>query len=156
MNDNPYQSPKSVTSNPNDEAIKPIFSPGQIAFGSFWGGPFAAVYFLRANYLSLGRYAHAQKMTIVGLLISALIIALIPFLPEKFPNVVLPVLYSVAATQLARLTQLCKEDIEYSECYSFASNWVLFGIATLCLVMFLVIAIAVMFGLELMGVVSLS
>tara|TARA_B110000211_G_C13877212_1_gene463529 strand:+ start:475 stop:660 length:186 start_codon:yes stop_codon:yes gene_type:complete len=35
--------------------VKKLLSPNQIALGSFWGGPIAAVYYLRQNYLAMGK-----------------------------------------------------------------------------------------------------
>ena len=52
--------------------------------------------------------------------------------------------------------QLKKEEIEENDAYTFESNWKIFGIGTVTLILFLAIAIAVMFAMESVGLISLA
>ncbi|GGB14863.1 hypothetical protein [Agarivorans gilvus] len=136
--------------------VKKVLSPAQIAGGSFWGGPIATVYYLRKNYLLIGNEALAQKTLIYGAIFIIFLMAILPFLPEKFPNMVLPLAYCLAARQIAETTQLKKDQIEGSEEYTFESNWKIFGVGILTLLIFLIVAMAVMFALEAASIVSLA
>ena len=61
-----------------------IYSPTQIALGSFWGGSIAAVYFLRCNFLALGKEKDAQKTLVYGIVFNVVLLGILPFLPEEF------------------------------------------------------------------------
>ena len=133
-----------------------VLSPNQILAGSFWGGPIAAVYYLRRNYIALGKDDYAQKTLAYGIIIIVFLLGLLPFLPEKFPNMILPLAYSFAAMQLATSTQLRKQMIEESDEYEFESNFKIFGVGLVTLVFFLVSVALVIMMFESAGFVSLS
>lgn len=135
--------------------VKKLLSPNQIALGSFWGGPIAAVYYLRQNYLAMGKGEYAQKTLTYGMLLIVSLLGLLPFLPEQFPNMLLPLMYSVCAKQVAITTQLEKKNIEESEEYTFESNWNIFGVGILTLLLFCALALMVIFMLESLGLLIL-
>lgn len=136
--------------------VRKILSPTQIAGGSFWGGPIATVYYLRKNYISLGKVDYAQKTLIYGIIFLTCLLGIIPFLPEKFPNLLIPMIYCLSAKQIASATQMEKEQIEQSEEYTFESNWKILGVGILTLLLFMIIAIVVMFLLDASGLVILA
>ncbi len=136
--------------------ISKILSPTQIVGGSFWGGPIAAVFYLRRNYLVLGKEDFAQKTLVFGGLFIVLLLGILPFIPEQFPKFIIPALYCLSARQIATTTQLEKEQIEQSEEYTFESNWKIFGVGALTLVLFLVVAILIMFALDYFGLTSIA
>ena len=133
-----------------------IYSPNQILLGSFWGGPIAVVYFLYRNYTLLDNNEYAKKTIFLGSFLILVLLELLPFLPEKFPNMIIPLFYSLLGKQLAIQTQLSKENINNNENYLFESNWKIFGIGTLTLFIFLAISIAIMLGLESMDFINLT
>ena len=135
---------------------KKLLSPTQIAGGSLWGGPIATVYYLRRNYLSLGKDDYAQKTLLYGTIFIIFFMCFLPFIPEEFPNVVLPLIYCLSAQKIAATTQLEKEKIEQSEEYTFESNWKIFGVGILTLVLLFVMAVIVILGFEAAGFVSLA
>ena len=94
----------------------------------------AAVYFLRRNFQTLGNPDAARKTLWWGILFNIAITAVIPFLPDRFPNYVLPLAYSWAAHGIAASKQLSKEAIASSHEFSFASNWRVVGIALIFLI----------------------
>jgi len=57
--------------------------------------------------------------------------ALLPFVPDRFPNYVIPLLYSIAAGFVADKWQLRKQAILDSGKYQIQSNWRVFGMALL-------------------------
>ena len=123
----------------------PVYSPTQISWGSFLGGPAAAVYFLWKNFLTLGNEAAARNTLLWGSVFCGALVVILPFVPEKFPNFLLPVAYSIGAQQLAQNFQLPTQAIAKSEQYGFMSGWKVFGQAVLFLVVTLVVVFAIYF-----------
>ncbi|KXS53062.1 MAG: hypothetical protein AWU57_2555 [Marinobacter sp. T13-3] len=135
---------------------KKLLSPAQIAGGAFWGGPLATVYYLRKNYLALGKDDYAQKTLAYGVLFVIALLALLPFIPESFPNLVIPLGYCVAARQIAISTQMEKAQIEETEGYTFESNWKIFGVGALTLLAFFALALSVIMMFEKAGLLTLT
>ena len=132
-----------------------LYSPNQVAAAAFFGGPIAAIYVLWQNFRTMGN-DHAARQTIwIGAGLFILLLAVLPFLPESFPNSALPAGYTVAAFTIAHTYQMSKAAISGSEQYAFQSNWKVAGLA----VMFLVATAAVIFiellALDHLGVISL-
>ena len=131
-----------------------IYSPKQVFAGAFLGGPFAAVYFLRSNFQTLRQSDAARQTLWWGIAFNVAIAFIIPFLPERFPNYLLPLAYSWAARGIAASKQLTKEAIAASDEFSFASNWRVVAIAVLLLVATVTLWVAVFFVLACSGVGS--
>src|SRR2546430_5404072 len=106
-----------------------IYSPIQVAVSSFVGGPFAAVFVLWKNFQGLGSTSRAAQTVLWGTLLALLIFAGVAFLPERFPNYVIPIAYGGAAMSIAQQFQLSKKAILESEQYEIRSNWNVFGIS---------------------------
>ncbi|HEV8331697.1 MAG TPA: hypothetical protein VGQ22_09795 [Steroidobacteraceae bacterium] len=123
---------------------------------AFIGGPIAAVYVLRTNFEEMGRQADARWALIYGLAFIAALFAILPFLPEKFPNVAIPVGYSVAVGQIVEYKQLSKNAIRQSGHYEFQSNWRVMTVSAVSLVLVMVLLIAWMLLLAQLGVISLE
>jgi hypothetical protein len=142
---NPYTPPQS------DISVEPsmarpgagkAFSPVQAGLGTFLGGPLAGTYFLRANFLAMGAPGKARAATIGGLVVTALILLAMPFLPEKMPGYIIPIGYTVAARLLVERMQLTKKQIAESPDWTFQSNWRVAGVATVGFALFAGIAFA--------------
>jgi hypothetical protein len=129
-----------------------IYSPLQVLAASFVGGPFAAVFVLWKNFQGLGRSSRAAHTLLWGILLALLIFAILPFLPDKFPNSPIPIAYSVAAMSIAQQSQLSKKAILESEQYEMHSNWNVFGISVGFLVVTAVIVIAALYFMVDFGV----
>ncbi len=132
-----------------------IYTPAQIALGSLWGGPIAAVYFLHQNFTALTRAREAGLTLVLGSLAVIAFVLALPLLPENFPTLLLPAGYSLLAVVVALRNHPSKETIANGFLYDFHSNWrvVLSGLIALGLI--IVLAIAVMLGLSLIGVLDL-
>jgi hypothetical protein len=113
-----------------------IFSLKQVGAGTFLGGPLAAIYFLKKNCDALGQREKSRNIVMAGGFLTLCLIALLPFLPESFPNAAIPAGYTAGATAYAR--QLIPD----AEGFGKFSGWRVFGVALLCIVLFLAMVIA--------------
>lgn len=118
-------------------AGRPLFTPRQVYAGSMLGGPFAAVYFIWKNFKTLGDGRRARRTLALGGVLSALFVLILPFLPEKTPNLVIPLGYSWLAFYLVKALQKSKEQIAASELFTFQSNWKVAGVGLLSLALLL-------------------
>ena len=132
-----------------------LYSPTQVTVGSFAGGPFAVVYMLWMNFRALGEAAEAKRMLIWGFVFVAAVFAILPMLPEGFPNYVLPITYSLGARLVAERFHLTKQAIKQSEHYGFQSNWNVFGISVGFLLAFMALAVVFVLALDETGLVRL-
>ena len=112
-----------------DKWGKPIYSPKQIFLGSFVGGPIAAVYFLRKNFLTLENDAAASQTLLFGIIFNIAFISLMIVLPKNFPNFVVPLGYCLVAQSISQSMQFKKESMTASSEFHFESNGKLVGIA---------------------------
>lgn len=111
---------------------------------------------MRSNYLALGKADEAQKALLIGAVLFLALIAVLPFIPDGFPNPAIPMMYSVLATKIAISTQPGKDEITQSEQYRLASNWGVFGLGILTMVASMVVMMAVFWGMESAGFISLD
>lgn len=132
-----------------------IYSPNQVYAASFFGGPFAAVYVILQNFRAMGNEAGARYAGIGGAAFVIAVMLILPFLPERFPNYVLPIVYSFVARQIAISAQMTKPAIQQSERYEFQPTWNVFGISVGFVLAFLVAAIAWLFALDAAGIIRL-
>lgn len=132
-----------------------LYTPLQIRAGAFLGGPFATVYFLSENFRVLGRLAVVKTTLIWGAAFVVGLIVLMPFIPDRFPNYVVPLAYAYAAGAVASKWQLQIKAIVDSEIYQIHSNWRVFGLALLFMVAFVLVLFVVLFCLNSIGVIHM-
>ncbi|WP_346838129.1 hypothetical protein [Microbulbifer sp. SAOS-129_SWC] len=156
MNNNPYEAPSAELGHLAQREPGEIYSPNQITAGSFLGGPIAAIYFLRSNYLIIGKLEHAKKVLVFGILFIIILIGIIPFVPENLPNLFIPFVYTLAAKQIAAATQPSREEIDKDTRYSFPSNWKVLGITLISAIIFIIVLAAAMFFMDGIGLINLS
>ncbi|MEP7036938.1 MAG: hypothetical protein ABI891_01230 [Acidobacteriota bacterium] len=77
-----------------------LFSVGQIILATFFGMPIAGCLLLARNYRQLGKNAVARQTLAAGVISTIVLLISSFFLPEKFPNMILPVAYCFAMRQL--------------------------------------------------------
>ena len=128
-----------------------LYTPLQIRAGSFLGGPIASVYFLRENFRVLGKASEAKTTLAWGIAFVICLWALLPFLPTRFRNYIVPLAYSIAAGSIAEKWQLQKQAIVDSGRYQFQSSWRVFGLALLFLFAFLIVGVVEYFCLVALG-----
>jgi len=132
-----------------------IYSPRQVLAGSFVGGPIAAVFMLWKNFQALQNRPGATQAIIWGVIFLVAVLLILPYLPDKFPNYVIPAAYSGAAFAIANQYQMPKQAILDSQHYTFQSNWNVFGIAVGFIVLFIVVIVAWLFALDHFGFITL-
>lgn len=118
--------------------VQLLYTPRQVLQGSFLGGPLAAVYYLWKNFQTLGNSSGAKWTLRYGLAFSILLLLLIPLLPERTPNLIIPLAYSWSAYFLVVRYQRSKEQISSSPELGFHSTWKVTGIALAGLITFAV------------------
>ncbi len=133
-----------------------IYSPNQIAIGTFLGGPLAAIFFLKRNFDTLGKEELSKQTLKIGLVVSLIIIAILPYLPEATPSILIPMLYLFPTIMVVKTFQISKDEIMNAEEYSFQSSWKVFGISLGWMLVFLVASILFMFLLESVGMLNLD
>jgi hypothetical protein len=110
-----------------------MYSPWQIGSGAILGGPIAALYFLRANFIAMENNRLAKVTLLYGIPLVVAIFCLSCFLPTRL-NVGLTAAYVLGAREFARQFQLSKQAITEDPRYKLASNWRVFSIALICLI----------------------
>jgi hypothetical protein len=156
---NPYAPPSAAVRDSEPRAAislkARLYTPGQIRAGSFLGGPIAAAYLLRENFRALNRGPEARATVVWGVAFVVGLMALLPFLPTRFPNYLIPILYSIAAGSVADKWQLQKQAIVDSGGYQIQSNWRVFGMALLSMIAFMLIVVLEIFCLAAVGLLHL-
>ncbi len=133
-----------------------IYSPNQVALGTFLGGPLAAIFFLKHNFDTLGKEELAKQTLQIGIMASLVIIAVLPYLPEATPSMLIPMLYLFPTIMVVKTFQITKDEIMSAEEYSFQSSWKVFGLSLAWMLAFLVAAVLFMFLLESVGMLNLD
>jgi hypothetical protein len=133
-----------------------LYSSNQVKFGSFWGGPVAMVYFLHSNFVALGQPTATRQGLIWGVVFNITLLAVLPFLPDRFPHVVIPVAYSVMAGYIVDTWQLKNDAIGTSELYCFQSTWRVFGLGTAFLIAYFAVAAGLLLGLDALGIIHIQ
>lgn len=140
---NPYAPPKSETGFvPAKAGVQKVYSPTQGWAGTFLGGPLVGTYLLRANFAAIGKSKHARQATLWGVVLSAVILLSLPFLPERTPGYILPIAYSMTVRLIIERAQFTKNQIASSDKLAFHSNWRVLGVGLLGLVVFLILGVA--------------
>lgn len=58
------------------------YSKYQVLLGALLGGPFGTIFFLHRNFLAMSADDKARKTKIIGLILTAIMIAAMPVIPE--------------------------------------------------------------------------
>ena len=135
----------------------PLYTPWQAFAASFLGGPLAAIYVLRENFLCLEKDGEAQQTLLYGGAFMLVLLSVLPFLPESLSGAStgLTVAYSLGARQVVLSRQMSKEAIEQSPHHRFRSNWRVVGISVLSVAVFLLLFTGWTLALSALGLVEL-
>lgn len=132
-----------------------LYTPLQIGCGSFLGGPIAMVYFLWQNFKTLDNQNGTQYTFAGGILFNVGLLLLLPHLPDNFPGVVIPFVYSLTALSIAATWQLRRDAIAHSVHYRFQPNWRVVLISVTLLIIWLVAAYGLSIWLGYLGIIKL-
>jgi hypothetical protein len=98
---------------------------------------------LALNYRRLGHAAVAYVTVITGLAATALTLVIAFFLPDKFPNSVLPAAYTFGMYQFAKTFQGKDYAYRLANGGEKGSGWVATGIGIACLILVVAAILAV-------------
>ncbi|NKZ38421.1 hypothetical protein HF690_05545 [Oleiagrimonas citrea] len=142
--------------NLNLEAVsntRRVYSPIQSSFAAFLGGPLAAIWCMRRNFQALGKAESVRKTSLYGALVMLAMFLVLPFLPDKFPSFVIPVITIGVTQTLVQRLQFTKQVIIESRTLDFHSNWLVVGVGLLAMVLTLAAFVACVFALQYLGIV---
>jgi hypothetical protein len=104
---------------------KKLYKVSHIYFSTFLGGPLAGAYLLSENYKSLNNFEAAKRTWFVVVLFCVgliLALVLVP-LPDKVPNFIVPLAYSLVARYFAEKEQKIKIEQEMTLGAVYFSIW---------------------------------
>jgi len=128
-----------------------VYSPTQAALGSFIGGPIASVYFVFQNYQAINKREFASKALTFGGAIVVFLVALLPFLPDDFPNMVIPLATVVLTRVMVEKYQFDRKTIVEDESLNFHSGWRVFFVGVISFCLFIVSAMSFLILMDLLG-----
>ncbi len=134
---------------PTDPPAYSLYSPGQIALASFLGAPLAACWFWSRNDLRLGQPDRARQCLIWGVVGTVAVFLVAAFLPDRFPNLVLPIGYTVGLYHAAKQRHGAIVTQHLDAGGSLGSWWEVVGLGLLSLVLLLVVLFGVVFAISL-------
>jgi hypothetical protein len=82
-----------------------LYKPESVRIASFLGGPFAGAYLMHANEKAIGRMGKTWFIWGAAFVIMLLAFVLVFVLPDNFPTVIIPLLYSFAASGFTHYLQ---------------------------------------------------
>ena len=82
-----------------------IYSEKAIRIGTFFAGPLVAGYCIAENFKAFNDFEKAKSTWIIAALSMIAIIGLIFIIPDNFPSILFPVLYSVVASYFLKKFQ---------------------------------------------------
>jgi len=119
--------------NPSEITGK-LFSVGQITLATFIGMPVAGCLLLAQNYKCLGKITAAWQTLALGVALTIILFFIGFWLPENFPNAVLPMIYTIAMRQLLKYLQ--GDAIAAYEAQGKKGSWVVTaGVIIGCLIL---------------------
>lgn len=138
------------------ESRVPLYTPAQVRIASFLGGPFAAVFTLHQNFKQLGDSIAMRRTVWYGSAFCVGLVALLAILPERFPNQLLPLAYSLGAGEIAKAKQLTKDRIAQSSQYRRHSGWRVAGVSVTSLLALALIVLPLFLLLDFFGIIHLD
>lgn len=119
-----------------------LYSQRAIVLATFIGGPLAAGYLIRQNYLSLNKPKQAIQALLSGVIATIVLFAAIFMIPEaildKIPSIVIPAIYTVIVYVIVEQLQ-GKILSEYQQAGNeFYSRWKAAGVGFVSLIILLI------------------
>lgn len=126
-----------------------LYSPRQIFWATFFGGPFALTYLLSRNFSGEGQRDKARRYLMIGLAASLLVLVLLVILPGKL-SIGVFIGCAVAGQQLARNQHFAGAKVP-PEGSRIHSSWRAFASASASFLAWLVVVVLVTLALEAAG-----
>ncbi len=119
-----------------------LFSKAQVSLATFLGAPIAGAILIGKNHKASGHPKAARQSCTVGIVGTAILLIVAFFLPDNFPNVVLPIASLIAVRQWYIQVQEATFKTHIAEGGEKGSWGLTVGIGLL----FLVLIMALIFG----------
>ena len=133
-----------------------VYSPTQAALGALLGGPIASTYFIKQNFSTLNKEQAIKSTLLIGGIIVFILLATIPFTPDEFPNIAIPLITVISTRLIIEKFQFTKANIVENENLNFHSNWKVLSIGIISMLIFFILATAVIFMTEMLGLSNLT
>lgn len=121
-----------------------LYSSNAIWASTFLGGPLAAGYMIRANYVALNQLQKGKNALIISILFTLLLFSFLFFVPEsiidKIPRILIPMIYSLIVYFIVEKAfgTVLKEHKQFNNKFQSAGKSILIGIIS-CILSFAVI-----------------
>jgi hypothetical protein len=125
----------------NQNLTTKFYSQRAITIATYFGGPLAAGYLARQNFINLGKEDYGRYSFIIGIISTVLIFVGIFTIPEyiidKIPNVLIPAIYTGVIYLIIEKLQGKELKEHKSKNGEFYSAWKAAGIGAICTVILL-------------------
>lgn len=138
--DNPYTPPAHESAG---QSRNKLYSPGHIAWATFLGAPIAGCVLLALNYRRFGKSTSANLALVTGFIGTGLLLVIAFFLPDNFPNSILPAAYTFGMYQCVKSLQGKAYEHHVANGGIKASAWAATGIGILSLLCIFAALVAV-------------
>jgi hypothetical protein len=144
MDRNPYTPPTAQVADVAGSGT--LYSPRQIYVAAFLGSPIAAAWLIHRNFITLGNESRALRTLGLGFAATVVLAVVGFYLPSRFPNVLLPIVYSVATYQYALFLFKGAYNKHLTEGGRKGSWWMVIGVSLLAILTFLGVGFAIAFA----------
>jgi hypothetical protein len=126
-----------------DFSSRKLFSTEQIALASFLGAPISGCLLVAQNYRVLRKAGSVWQPVVLGVAATILLMLLALFLPDGFPNFVLPAASCLGIYFYAKQQQGDAIDNHLKSGGKKGSWWVMIGLSIGCTIVILILLIAI-------------
>jgi hypothetical protein len=121
-----------------------LYSPTLITVATLLGAPVAGCILLAHNFRVLGRHSAARQWLVGGSVGTAVLLVVGYFLPDNFPNMVLPISYTMGMHQAVKQLQGAEYASHLARGGAKGSAWMAVGtgLACLCAIVGIVLLVA--------------
>ncbi|WP_179337638.1 hypothetical protein [Winogradskyella ludwigii] len=131
-----------MTEQENNTKDFKFYSQKAIGIATFIGGPLAAGYLIRENYLSLGKPDEGNKSLIIGIIATVLLFTGIFMIPEsimeKVPSQIIPIIYTGIIYLIVNKIHGTILDEHKENGNEFYSGWKAAGVGVVSLIILLI------------------
>jgi hypothetical protein len=133
-----------------------LFSPVQVSICSFVGGPMAAVFTLWKNFDRMGQARRARDTLMYGGVAIFLFLCVVPYLPDWFPPIIIPVVYTAVAGLVATCSQRGQEALKEFGAYQSEGGWRVAGLSIAFLLAFIAFYMMWIMALGAVGLLTIT
>ncbi|NNF00207.1 MAG: hypothetical protein HKN25_14405 [Pyrinomonadaceae bacterium] len=123
-----------------------LYKDRQVWVASMLGGPLTAGYVIARNFKELGENKKVPLTLIIAVIVTIIVFSLAIVLPDGFPNIGLPLIYTLAAFALVRIYQGERLTEHARKGGLFQSWWKTIGVSMLGLALTIVLVVMPIFA----------